>query len=64
MIPDYQLLENNNDKFIAYKVIYERLKKDNPDNKALEILRNMFTDIETNPLRRSFRQKHKPKRYS
>lgn len=63
MIPDYQLLDHNNDRFIAYKVIYQRLKTINPDNKAIEIFRNMYIDIETKLLRRSLRQKHKPERY-
>lgn len=63
MIPDYQLLKDNNDNFVAYKVIYSRLHTINPSHKAIEILRNMFVDIETKPLRRSVRQKKKPERY-
>ena len=65
MIPNLQLKNNSN--FIAYKVIYDRLKIVNPYNIVLGILEEMYPNIcltsLNKPMRKSMRQKRKPSRF-
>jgi len=66
MIPDY---ETPFDNFIAYKIVYDKLKKECCDEEKLAILRKVFPNIDSSlkrkleikePIRKSIRQRRKP----